>query len=87
MISCFAFLWVCYPAISPNGETIAFTYKGDIYTVPANGGKATQLTTHPPYSLKSKSKILINSGVRGMIAASYEDCKDFGARLVNIGSR
>lgn len=38
-------LWMRYPAISPNGETIAFTYKGDIYTVPANGGKATQLTT------------------------------------------
>ena len=35
-------LWMRYPAISPNGETIAFTYKGDIYTVPANGGKATQ---------------------------------------------
>ena len=26
-------LWMRYPAISPNGETIAFTYKGDIYTV------------------------------------------------------
>ena len=22
-------LWMRYPAISPNGETIAFTYKGD----------------------------------------------------------
>ena len=31
-------LWMRYPAISPNGETIAFTYKFDIYTVPANGG-------------------------------------------------
>ena len=43
-------LWMRYPAISPNGEMIAFTYKGDIYTVPANGGKATQLTTsrHTP---------------------------------------
>lgn len=39
-------LWMRYPVISPNGETIAFTYKGDIYTVPVNGGKATQLTTH-----------------------------------------
>lgn len=42
-------LWMRYPAISPNGETIAFTYKGDIYTVPTNGGKATQLTTHPAH--------------------------------------
>ena len=45
-------LWMRYPAISPNGETIAFTYKGDIYTVPANGGKATQLTTHPAHDMR-----------------------------------
>lgn len=42
-------LWMRYPAISPDGTMIAFTYKGDIYTVPANGGKATQLTTHPAH--------------------------------------
>lgn len=45
-------LWMRYPAISPNGEMIAFTYKGDIYTVPANGGKATQLTTHPAHDTR-----------------------------------
>lgn len=39
-------LWMRYPALSPDGSTIAFCYKGDIYTVPAAGGKATQLTTH-----------------------------------------
>lgn len=38
--------WLRYPSISPDGATIAFTYKGDIYTVPAQGGKATQLTFH-----------------------------------------
>jgi tricorn protease len=38
--------WVRYPAISPNGQTIAFTYKGDLYKVPASGGEATQLTFH-----------------------------------------
>lgn len=37
--------WLRYPAISPDGQTIAFTYKGDIYTVPSSGGSATQLTT------------------------------------------
>jgi len=30
-------LWVRGTAISPDGNTIAFTYKGDIYTVPATG--------------------------------------------------
>ncbi len=38
--------WVRYPSISPNGETIAFTYKGNIFRVAAIGGDATQLTFH-----------------------------------------
>lgn len=42
-------LWLRYPAISPDGQTIAFSYKGDIYTVAISGGQATQLTTHPAY--------------------------------------
>lgn len=45
-------LWMRYPVISPDGQTIAFTYKGDIYTVSANGGKATQLTTHPAFDTR-----------------------------------
>lgn len=38
--------WLRYPAISPDGQTIAFVYKGDIYRVPAAGGSAVPLTTH-----------------------------------------
>ncbi|HEY8387668.1 MAG TPA: S41 family peptidase [Parasegetibacter sp.] len=38
--------WVRYPAISPDGNKIAFTYKGDIYTVPTKGGAATPITRH-----------------------------------------
>ena len=45
-------LWMRYPAISPDGKTVAFTYKGDIYTVPAEGGRAMQLTTHPAYDTR-----------------------------------
>lgn len=41
--------WMRYPQISPDGETIVFTYKGDIYSVPTAGGRATQLTTHPAH--------------------------------------
>jgi tricorn protease len=37
-------LWLRYPAISPDGRTIAFTYKGDIYSVPSAGGLAAPLT-------------------------------------------
>jgi Tol biopolymer transport system component len=39
-------LWLRYPAISPDGKTIAFGYKGDIYRVDAGGGTATPLTIH-----------------------------------------
>lgn len=42
-------LWLRYPAISPDGETIAFCYKGDIFKVSAQGGTAVQLTTSGAY--------------------------------------
>jgi tricorn protease len=38
--------WLRYPAISPDGKTIAFGYKGDIYRVDVNGGVAVPLTIH-----------------------------------------
>jgi tricorn protease len=37
-------LWLRYPSISPDGKTIAFGYKGDIYKVSTTGGIATPLT-------------------------------------------
>ena len=38
--------WLRYPAISPDGRTIVFTYKGDIFRVPSSGGAAVPLTIH-----------------------------------------
>jgi tricorn protease len=38
--------WLRYPSISPDGKTIVFTYKGDLYKVPSTGGTATPLTMH-----------------------------------------
>jgi tricorn protease len=38
--------WLRYPTISPDGKTIVFTYRGDLYTVPSNGGTAIPLTIH-----------------------------------------
>jgi len=38
--------WARYPSISPDGKSIVFTYKGDLYRVPSSGGRAEQLTFH-----------------------------------------
>lgn len=49
-----------YPALAPDNQTIAFTYRGDIWSVPATGGKATRLTVNvaedirPQYSPDGK---------------------------------
>src|SRR5437763_4505130 len=42
-------LWLRYPAISPDGQTILFEYKGDIWSVPAAGGNAIPLTLSESY--------------------------------------
>ncbi|MBQ9577533.1 MAG: PD40 domain-containing protein [Muribaculaceae bacterium] len=42
-------LWMRYSAISPDGQTIAFSYKGDLFTVPVSGGAARQLTSNEAY--------------------------------------
>ncbi len=42
-------LWLRYPAISPDGETIAFCYQGDIFTVSKEGGVPKALTRHNAY--------------------------------------
>lgn len=42
-------LWMRYPAISPDGQTILFSYKGDIYKVAAAGGTAMPLTISEAY--------------------------------------
>ena len=41
--------WLRYPAISPDGKTIVFSYKGDLYLVDSEGGEARQITSNPTY--------------------------------------
>jgi tricorn protease len=38
-----------HPAISPDGKEIAFSYMGDIWTVPVEGGRAFRVTDHVSY--------------------------------------
>lgn len=42
-------LWLRDAKIAPDGSKIAFTYKGDIWTVPAEGGQATRVTATDDY--------------------------------------
>lgn len=45
-------LWMRDVKISPDGSTVAFCYKGDIYTIPVAGGQATRLTATDDYESK-----------------------------------
>ncbi len=59
-------LYARYPALSPDGATIAFTYMGDIWTVPSAGGEARRLTVHEtedimPHYSPDGSMILFSS--------------------------
>lgn len=61
-------LWMRYPAISPDGKSIVFSYKGDLYTVPATGGKAIPVTIHKAYDFNPvwspDSKTLVFASAR-----------------------
>lgn len=43
-----------FPTLNNNGSVIAFSFQGDIWTVPSNGGKATRLTIHEAYESNPK---------------------------------
>lgn len=42
-------LWLRRNDISPDGKQIVFNYKGNLYVVNTEGGKARQLTSNPAY--------------------------------------
>jgi Tol biopolymer transport system component/C-terminal processing protease CtpA/Prc len=42
-------LWLRAAAIAPDGKTVAFSYRGDLWTVPVAGGAATPITVAAAY--------------------------------------
>ncbi|MBQ9410298.1 MAG: PD40 domain-containing protein, partial [Bacteroidales bacterium] len=65
--------WIRRNAISPDGKTIAFGYKGDIYTVPSEGGLALQITTNKAYE---SDPIWTPDGGRIVFSSWREGSKD-----------
>lgn len=59
--------WFRYTSISPDGNTIAFTYKGDIYTVPTTGGEARPLILHQEHDYEA---IWSNDGTKICFASN-----------------
>ena len=43
-------MWMRYVSISPQGDAIAFTYKGSIYRTSVQGGEAVRLTSGQSYN-------------------------------------
>lgn len=72
--------WVRYPAISPDGKDVAFTFRGDIYRVSINGGEAQRLTVdqaheYKPVWSKDGSKIAFASARYGNFDVFVMDAK------------
>ncbi len=45
-------LWMRYPAISPDGKDIVFSYQGNLYKVRSDSVRALPLTMHPAYDFQ-----------------------------------
>ena len=39
--------FMAYPALTPDGQTVVFSYEGDLWKVPAAGGPANRITAMP----------------------------------------
>ena len=42
-----------YPSLSPNGATVVFSWRGDLWRAPSVGGEAIRLTSNPAVDVRS----------------------------------
>ena len=75
--------WIRKNAISPDGEILAFSYKGDIFTVPVTGGEARQLTSNRAYE---SDPVWSPDGLTLVFSSTREDSKDLYAVAREGGS-
>lgn len=85
--------WLRQNAISPDANRIVFVYQGDLFTVPATGGQATQLTSNPAHDTEP---VWTPDGKLVVFASFREGSKDIWAipaeggtpcRLTDFGGR
>ena len=78
-----------FPSISPDGARIAFSWRGDLWTVSSDGGAATRLTTHPAEELQSAwsrdgGRIAFNSARDGALNVHVMDADGTNLRQVTV---
>ncbi|MCP4834523.1 MAG: peptidase S41 [Phycisphaera sp.] len=61
-----------FPSISPDGATVVFSWRGDLWKVPFDGGQAVRLTSHPgrehdSYWTPDGSEIVFESDRDGVV--------------------
>ena len=65
--------WLRSGAISPDGQTIAFSYQGDIFTAPSAGGEARQITSSAAYE---SNPVWSRDGKQIVFSSTREGSKD-----------
>ncbi|TDQ09843.1 S41 family peptidase [Pedobacter metabolipauper] len=46
--------FAAYPALTPDGQTVVFSFEGDLWKVPAKGGEANRITAMPGDEINPK---------------------------------
>ncbi len=75
--------WIRKNAISPDGKTVAFSYKGDIFTVASTGGQARQITSHNAYE---SDPLWSPDGKTLIFTSTREGSKDIWAFFTESGA-
>ena len=65
-----------YPAASPDGSSVVFSWRGDLWRSPSAGGEAVRLTTNPGDDLRS---IFTRDGTTLVFESSREGARNIWA--------
>jgi tricorn protease len=81
-----------HPSISPDGQSVVFSYRGDLWKVGIDGGAARRLTAHPANDLGSRfspdgATIAFTSDRRGPNALFTMNADGTGVREVLVVDR